>query len=106
MVNDARRWQDLAISVCEVEQGLQPVDVGALHEVGWVERNLEPLGHCKLLVAIHPIVWLFIDGHVHVEGRRAEVEHHGLLGEAETRECSSDHILNVVVQGLLDVDRR
>ena len=106
MINNARGGQDLTVSLREVEQSFQPVDVGALHEVGRVQGHLEPLGHGHLFVTEDTFVAFLVNSHMHVERRRTEVEHDRLLWEAETTKSSCDHILDVVVQGLLDIDRR
>ena len=108
IVHDSSSWQDLAIILREVEQRLELVDVGALHEVRWMERYFEPLGHCELLVAEDALVLLtvLINGHVHLECSRVEVEHDGLFAEAESRQSPSDHVVDVVVQRLLYVDGR
>ena len=97
VVKDACCRQNLTIVSGEVEQGLELVDVGALHEVGRVERHLEPARHCQLLEAVDTVVGLLVDGHVHGELLRIEVEHNSLLTEAESGERPSDHIVYVIV---------
>ena len=104
VLDDACTRQNLAIFLREVEESRQFVNVGTLHKIGWAKRHIEPLGHGQLLVAIDAIVRFFVDCHVHTERGRVEVEHHELLSEAEPTQGPMDHILNVVVQGLLDVE--
>ena len=50
-----------------------------------------------MLITVNTIVWLFIDGHVHCESGRIEIEHDGLLLEAEARQSTSDHFVDIVV---------
>lgn len=89
-----------------MEQGLKLVDVGTLHKVRRAKLDPEPLWHRKLLVAIDSIVGLLIDGHVHTESGRVEVEHDELLAEAEATQGAMNHVVDLVIQRLFDVDRR
>ena len=104
VLQDASGGKNLTIILGEVEKCLQLIDVGTLHEVRRVNRHFEPARHCELLVAVHAVVWVFVDRHVYVEGRRVEVEHDSLLTEAEAAESAVNHFIYVVVKGLLDVD--
>ena len=80
-----------------MEQGLELVDVWALHEVRWVQRHVEPARHRQLLETVDPVVWLLVNGHVHGKLLRIEVEHDSLLTEAESGERPSDHIVDIIV---------
>lgn len=40
---------------------------------------------------------------MHVECGRVEIEHYGLLPEAEPTESTSDHIIYAIVKSLLDI---
>ena len=104
IVENGRGGQDLAVILRKVKQGLELVDVRALHEVRWVKRHVKPAWHRQLLETVDTVVWLLVNSHVHGKLLRIEVEHNSLLTEAESRECPSDHIVYVIVQGLLDVD--
>ena len=88
-----------------MEKSLELVNIGTLHEIWWTEADPVPLWHSELLVTEHSVVRLFVDGHVHAEGSWVEIEHDGLLPEAESTQGSSDHLVNIVVEGLLKVDR-
>ena len=58
-----------------------------------------------MLVTEDSVIWLFINSHVHRESRWVEIEHHGLFFESESREGTRDHLVDVVVKSLLDIDR-
>ena len=106
IIQNARRRQYLTILSREMEERFEFVDVGALHEVGRVEGHLEPARHGQVLVTVDAVVRLLVDGHMHIESRRIEVKHDGLLFEAEAGEGTGDHFVDIVVEGLLDVDCR
>ena len=42
---------------------------------------------------------------MHRESRWVEIEHNGLFFESESREGTRDHLVDVVVKSLLDIDR-
>ena len=104
VLQDACTWQYLAVFLCEMKESLKVVDVWTLHEVGWVKIDSEPGGHSELLVTENYVLGILVDRHVHAKGDWVEVEHDGLLLEAESTQGSCDHLVDVVVKGLLNID--
>lgn len=104
VLQNARAWQYLAVFRCEMEESLKLVYAWTLHEIWWVKTHAEPGRHSKLLVTKYSIVLFFVNRHVHAEGGRVEVEHDGLFLKTESAQGSCDHLVDVVVQGLLNIN--
>lgn len=99
-------WNHSAVAYVEMEQSKQTVHVVCLQEVRSPQIQVKPTGHRDSGVstrdtAVHGNVFGHL--HVHLVSVRVEVKHYRLLHEAVLRVHLSSNLIEVLVNGLLNV---